>query len=152
MTCYDEYENEEDRFKVILKEKQVVISSFTDKYDDDYMWHQYGDDGKGVCLGFRKTDNKPLSSIIYVDKETTNLWKYREKTIQLKQEGIPVHFKAVDSIHRFVKDKIYNKEQEWRLVLENQTDLQTTFYGERMVWYKDFPFDGPLLSAAGLRL
>lgn len=152
LLCAD-YENEEDRFRGILKEKNVLISSFSDKYDDRYMWENYGDKGKGVRLSFKNVDDKPLTSILYVNKKATNLWTYREKVNQLKKEGIRVHFKAVDGIHRFVKDDKYEKEHEWRLVLENQTDLKTDVYNDgRMVWYKDFPFQGTLLNAAGLQL
>lgn len=148
-----DYENEEDRFKGVLNEKSVLITSFTDKNDDPYMWEHYGDNGKGVCLSFRTIDNRPLTNIIYVDKSTTPLWKYREATNKLKDEGIRIHFNAVDKYHRFVKDYEFRNEQEWRLVLENQSDLQTAVYDdERMVWYKDFPFDGTILRDTYLQL
>lgn len=149
----EDYESEEDRFNGVLSEKSVLITSFTDKQDDPYMWEHYGDEGKGVCLSFRIIDNRPLTKIIYVDKTRTSLWKYRAATNKLKEEGIRIHFKAVDKLRRFVKDIEYEKEQEWRLVLENQSDLQIALYDDgRMVWYKDFPFDGTLLKATGLLL
>ena len=148
-----DYENDTDRFKGVLEEKDVLISSFTDKYDDSYMWEHYGDHGKGVCVSFKTLDGKPLTRVHYVDKTDTPIEEYRKQAILLKKDGIRVHFKASDSIHRFVKDKKYFPEQEWRLVLENQTGLQTDVYADgRIVLYKDFPIKGTLLKDADLQI
>lgn len=49
----DEYENEMKRFKGILSEKNILISSFTNLFDNLQMWKEYGDKGKGICLGFK---------------------------------------------------------------------------------------------------
>ena len=51
LVCGD-YEDEYKRFKGMLSEENTLISSFTTKYDDAYMWKEYGDKGKGVCLCF----------------------------------------------------------------------------------------------------
>lgn len=148
-----DYENDTDRFKGVLKEKDVLISSFTDKYDDSYMWEHYGDHGKGVCISFRTLDSKPLTRVHYLDKTYPPIEEYRKQAVLLKKDGIRVHFKASDSIRRFVKDWKYFPEQEWRLVLENQTGLQTDVYADgRMVLYKDFPIEGTLLKDADLQI
>lgn len=146
------YEDEFKRFKGMLEEQTVLISSFTTAYDNEKMWKDYGDKGKGVCLRFRLIGGQRLRQIQYVDEETTSLRSYKEKVDRLKEEGIHVHFSTIDDCHRFVKSGRYDVEKEWRLVLDYDGEVDSALYGDRCVWYKDFKFDGCELKEVGLRL
>lgn len=139
--CSD-YEDEFKRFRGILSESNVLISSFTRYEDEKHMWYEYGDKGKGVCLGFQLTDDQTLHEIQYVDETTTPLNKYREQVKILKDNGIRVHFSVVDDWHRFVKNDKYGDEKEWRLILNYDGELDDDLYGDRCVKYKDFSFEG----------
>ena len=149
--CSD-YENEFKRFNGMLKEQTVLISSFTTEYDNTEMWREYGDKGHGVCLGFRMTGGQRLHQIQYVNEEKTSLRSYKEKVEKLKEEGIHVHFSAIDDCHRFVKNDKYWKEKEWRLVVDYDGEVDSALYDKRCVWYKDFEFEGCDLKDVGLQL
>lgn len=149
--CSD-YENEFKRFNGMLKEQTVLISSFTTEYDKTEMWRDYGDKGHGVCLGFRMTGGQRLHQIQYVNEEKTSLRSYKEKVEKLKEEGIHVHFSAIDDCHRFVKNDKYWKEKEWRLVVDYDGEVDSALYDKRCVWYKDFEFEGCDLKDVGLQL
>ena len=149
--CRD-YENEFKRFNGILSEQTVLISSFTTKYDDEYLWEEYGDKGRGVCLCFCMTGEQKLRQIQYINKETTSLWRFKKAVDQLKEENIHIHFSEIDDWHRFVKDDKYIDEDEWRLVIDYKGDVDYDLYGHRCVSYKDFPFIGKDLPEIGLSL
>lgn len=149
--CGD-YENEFKRYSGMLSEQAVLISSFTTRFDDAYMWREYGDNGRGVCLCFRLTGNEKLRQIQYVNENTSELWKYKKRVDQLKDEGVRVHFSDIDDWHRFVKNDKYKDEKEWRLVIDYGGDVDYDLYGSRCVSYKDFKFEGRDLSEFGLRL
>ena len=149
--CSD-YENEFKRFNGMLKEQTVLISSFTTEYDKAEMWRDYGDKGHGVCLGFCMTGGQRLHQIQYVNEAKTSLRSYKERVERLKEEGIHVHFSAIDDCHRFVKNDKYWKEKEWRLVVDYDGEVDSALYDKRCVWYKDFEFDGCDLKGVGLQL
>lgn len=149
--CSD-YENEFKRFNGMLKEQTVLISSFTTEYDNAEMWRDYGDKGHGVCLGFRMIGGQCLHQIQYVNEAKTGLRSYKEKVEKLKEEGIHVHFSAIDDYHRFVKNDKYWKEKEWRLVVDYDGEVDSALYDKRCVWYKDFEFEGCDLKGVGLQL
>lgn len=151
LVCGD-YEDEFNRFKGMLEEQTVLITSFTTAFDNKEMWTDYGDKGNGVCLCFSLIGGQGLRQIQYVDEEATSLKNYKEKVDRLKEEGIHVHFSAIDDCHRFVKNGQYAKEKEWRLLLEYDGNVDNALYDNRCVWYKDFMFDGCELKEIGLRL
>lgn len=149
--CSD-YENEFKRFNGMLREQTVLISSFTSEYDKAEMWREYGDKGHGVCLGFRMIGGQRLHQIQYVNEAKTSLRSYKEKVAKLKDEGVNVHFSAIDDCHRFVKNDKYWKEKEWRLVVDYDGEVDSALYDKRCVWYKDFEFEGCDLKGVGLQL
>lgn len=122
--CSD-YEDEFKRFCGMLSEQTVLISSFTTKHDDAYMWKEYGDDGRGACLGFRLTGGQKLRQMQYIDEKTTELRKYKHLVDQLKEEGVHVHFSAIDDWHRFVKNDKYHNQSI--LIGPNQPDGTSNF-------------------------
>ena len=147
-----EYEDEFKRFRGMLAEQKTLISSFTTEYDDAYMWKEYGDNGQGVCLCFRLTGKKKLRQMKYVDEKTSPLMKYKKLVDELKEEGVHVHFNAIDDVHRFVKNDKYAIEDEWRLVIDYKGDVDYDLYGNRCVSYKDFEFEGRDIPEIGLHL
>jgi hypothetical protein len=49
-----------DKFQTIINHMSVYILSCTEERDDQELWKTYGDNGKGVALGFRMIpDNNP---------------------------------------------------------------------------------------------
>ena len=151
LVCSD-YEDEFKRFRGMIAEHKTLISSLTTKYDDAEMWKKYGDNGQGVCLCFHMNGKQELHQMHYIDENTSSIMKYPKLINELKKENVHVYFKAVDDIHRFVKNIKYKPEDEWRLVVEYKGDVDYDLYGNRCVSYKEFKFDGRNLPDIGLRL
>ena len=149
LVCGD-YEDEYKRFKGMLSEENTLISSFTTKYDDAYMWKEYGDKGKGVCLCFHLKGERKLRQIMYVDEKKSAIMRYKRLVDELKKDGIRMHFTAIDDVHRFVKNSKYSSEEEWRLLVEYDGMVDYDLYGNRCVSYKDFEFQGRELPEIGL--
>lgn len=149
--CYD-YEDEFKRFKNILAEKNILISSFTKLVDNPKMWHDYGDRGKGICLGFKFINGGNLHQVQYIDEGKIALNGYREKTEQLKRDGIQIHYSCIDDYHRFVKNVKYEDEREWRLIIQHNGSLESSLYGDRYVKFKDFSFEKNELPLLGIKL
>lgn len=149
----DDYEDERKRFKGVLSEKNVLISSFTTLSDDMRMWNEYGDEGKGVCLGFKLIGKGTLHQVQYIDENNTPLDVYRKSAKQLKEEGIRIHYSGIDDNHRFVKNVKYENEKEWRLIVEYEGELSNAVYNDdRYVVYHDFPFQWNKLPEIGIEL
>lgn len=149
-----DYEDEFKRFAGVLSEHTVLISSFTTEYDSQEMWRDYAGDGRGVCLGFSLTGGRRLHQMQYVNPQESALLKLKEQVMQLRKEGIRVHFSAVDNRRRFVKHLKYSAEKEWRMIVDDYKDVDNELYenGTRCVTFKDFQFDGRELPEIGLRL
>ena len=148
----DDYEDEFKRFGNVLSEKKILIASFTKNGDDIGMWYDYGDKGKGVCLGFCLLGGQTLHQIQYINEEKSPLNKYREQVKRLKEEEIRIHFSSIDDHRRFVKRSKYVDEKEWRLIVDYNGELNDAIYGDRFVKYKEFPFIGNELKDIGIRL
>lgn len=151
LVCGD-YEDEYKRFKGMLSEENTLISSFTTKYDDAYMWKEYGDKGKGVCLCFHLMGERKLRQIRYVDEKKSAIMRYKRLVDELKKDDIRMHFTAIDDVHRFVKNSKFSPEEEWRLLVEYDGMVDYDLYGNRCVSYKDFEFHGRELPEIGLFL
>lgn len=147
-----EYDDEQNKFHHILNESNVLISSFTTIWDNPEMWYEYGGRGKGVCLGFELLGNTDIYQVHYVDENSTHLNEYREKSMLLNKEGIEIHFEGVDEYYRFTKNNKYQNEKEWRLVSIYNSRIDFTMYGDRIVYYHDFPLIGNEIPEIGIRL
>lgn len=153
LLCAD-YEDELKRFAGVLREQTVLISSFTTEYDSSKMWKEYAGEGRGVCLCFSLIGRQTLHQVQYVNRSSSPLMKLKESVLQLKADGICVHFSAVDDCHRFVKDDKFGAEKEWRLIIDYEKEVDYELYenGTRCVAYKEFKFEGRDLPDIGLRL
>lgn len=151
LVCGD-YEDELKRFTGMLSEHTVLISSFTTEYDVRKMWKEYAGNGRGVCLGFSLIGSERLRQMQYVKRRKSGLMKLKKRVSILKEEGISVHFSAVDDACRFVKSRKYRAEKEWRLLIDHHAEVEYDLYGNRCVSYHDFKFKGRELPEIGLRL
>lgn len=149
-----EYEDVFKRFAGVLSERTALISSFSMEYDSPAMWRDYAGKGRGACLCFSLTGSQKLHQMQYVNKRTSALMKLKKRVSRLRQEGISVHFAAVDDKHRFVKSDKFKDEREWRLIVDCDKPLDYDLYeeGTRCVAYKEFDFKGQELPEIGLRL
>ena len=151
LVCGD-YEDEYKRFRGMLMEQNTLISSFTTKYNDVDMWKTYGDNGQGVCLCFHLNKKREFRQMRYIDESKSPIMRYKKLVDNLNKDNIHVHFTAVDDIHRFVKNIKYRPEDEWRLVVEYDGDVDYDIYDNRCVSYKEFKFEGCDLPDIGLYL
>ena len=148
----DDYEDDFVKSKGFLSEDHNLITSFTTLCDDAKMWRLYGGDGKGVMFGFKLDDGRQLRKIHYIREDKTEILLLRAKMRLLKDRGIRIHWHQIDSIHRFIKSYKYKDEEEWRLLYEFPGTLDYDLYGDRLVEYKDFSFDGNYLRELGLTI
>lgn len=146
-----EYECNEDKMKYINKENKTLISSFTSNTNDVQMWKEYGDEGKGVMLGFESLDGDILSPIIYIDEESDTLRLLKENLKVFKKKKIQIYFSEIDCLHRLLKNNKYEFEKEWRLVHEFSGMLDNDLYYDSKkdmktyAEFHDFPFYGNII-------
>ena len=137
--------------KYINKENKTLISSFTSNPNDVQMWKEYGDEGKGVMLGFESLDGDILSPIIYIDEESDTLRLLKENLKVFKKKKIQIYFSEIDCLHRLLKNNKYEFEKEWRLVHEFSGMLDNDLYYdskkdmETYAEFHDFPFYGNII-------
>lgn len=147
----EEYENEKDKLRYILKESNTLISSFTTSSNDSKMWEEYGDKGNGVMLGFEPLDSDILSPVLYIDEESDSLGLLKENIKEFKKNNIHLYFSEIDRLHRFLKNKKYEFEKEWRLVYEFCGKLDYAVYHDSKndvntyAEFHDFPFQGNII-------
>lgn len=153
-----EYDIEEDKLRTVLKESNQLISSFTTSANDEIMWNEYGDNGKGVLLGFKSMGRDKLSPIKYIDETSTDLRRIKKNIQELKAQKIQLHFSEIDNLHRFIKNDKYKFEKEWRLIYEFPGELDSCVYydskedTEIYAKYHDFAFKGNLLPELDIAL
>ena len=124
----EEHVTDMDRYPSYLKEKNTLISCFTNVPDDSYMWDNYGDHGEGIMLGFESLSGDILSPIQYIDEISVNLNSIKEDIKKFKEEKIQLYFSEIMDMHRFIKNDKYKSEKEWRLVHEYKGELDDDVY------------------------
>lgn len=154
----EEHDTEESKGGDIIKESNVFISSFTAVANNPKMWEEYGNNGKGVMLGFESIGGDILSYIQYINEKSTKLNSLKEDVKAFKENDIHVYFSDIDARHRFIKSNKYQYEKEWRLIKEYEGKLNSTIYydpntgTETYAKYHDFPFQGDLIPELKMRL
>ena len=152
----EEHVTDMDRFPSYLKEKNTLISCFTDVPDDSYMWQNYGDKGEGIMLGFESLSGDILSPIQYTDEKSVNLTAIKEDIKKFKNEKISVYFSEILDMHRFIKNNKYESEKEWRLIHEYDGELDNDVYdfpdGKTYAKYHDFKFTDNILPELKIAL
>lgn len=143
------------------------LLSFSGNKNDLMMWRNYGDDGKGVSIGFDRkllseyaesNDNAKLLKCNYdeeaVVKELVEKWsKYYPSVNFMEGGGI-----AVGSSVRFIFDLIrtsfeykteeYSPENEWRLCKSEWKEEQIKYFerGGVIIPYVDFKFSKDIIK------
>ncbi len=121
-----------------LKNKNILVTSFTDKGDDGLMWIRYGNKGCGVSVGF-EVPKKDVTKVFYVDEENNNFQKLRDKLLSLSKDGIQVSFISTQKMRYVVKSTTFTTENEYRFLFDACNEhLQTANYNGLLSTYKDF--------------
>ena len=117
------------------RNEQLFVISFTTQRDDLNSWRHYGDDGYGVCFGFRVADlvktyrknnefGVDLRAVHYREEEQLDLVRLHiEKMISIADASDPF---ASTFLAMFLmntaptfKPLAFQSESEWRLVVGN---------------------------------
>ena len=112
------YERDIDKYFFADKE---FITSFTTRIDELDMWRLYGDDARGVCMIFERTDkeNDELYKIRHIKPEDKCLKKAEEFMAALETKDIRFHLWQLHQYRHFLKHTDYEVENEYRLLVES---------------------------------
>jgi hypothetical protein len=114
----EEYESDSDKYLFANKE---FITSFTSRIDELDMWRLYGDDAKGVCMVFKRTnkDMDKLYKIKYITSDNEGLKKVKRYMDALKSKDIRFHLWQLHQYRHFLKHSDYEAENEYRLLVKS---------------------------------
>ena len=129
------------RHSKLLEYKSQLIGSFTINEDDPIMWERYGDNYKGVCIGF-KYNPLNMRPITYCGRNKDSFF-YKLKTIseRLSSEGIAIYFDFISKEQFFVKHWQFESENEIRLLKEcdnKDGEFQYELYGDLISYYREY--------------
>lgn len=151
---FDSFYNEEDskglRYNKLLEYKNILISSFTTKYDDSLMWERYGDKYQGVCIAF-EYNPKVMKPITYCGKNDDFFNQLKNVSKELLKKGIRVYYDFIDDRQFYVKHWQFEGESELRLIQRcEKSDLKFELYGNLLTYYHDYKFEELGLKPVGL--
>lgn len=110
--------NDIPELDVCISASRKFIISFTAKEDNLDMWRFYGDNARGVSIGFKFTPNKgKVYKIKYVDENDKTLVNIKKVLKRLKKD-LNFKFEQLIRYKHFIKHKDYETEEEYRY-LEN---------------------------------
>lgn len=143
--------SEEDRYKAVIENKNILISSFCSDFDNPEMWRLYGDNGKGVCIVFRIT-NPNLQPIVYVGEDDRDkFFAHKNVIAELRKQKIDAYFEDIENKKCFVKSNQFKYENEVRITLHcDDNDVKMTHYGNLISVYKDFSIKGDEFNRLGV--
>ena len=140
VTCKDKTPNEV-YYKSVVKNKNLLITSFTSKEDNATMWRLYGDQGKGICMAFSVPANR-ITKVLYVNEKDENVRKLKEARTALVNKGIKVEFSDISEMKYFIKHSDFSVEGEYRYLYDaGDENLDIASYGDLLSPYKDFNYD-----------
>ena len=140
VTSKGETPNEEYN-KSVVKNKNLLITSFTSKKDNATMWRLYGDQGKGMCMAFSVPSNR-ITKVLYVNEKDENVRKLKEARTALVNKGIKVEFSDMNEMKYYIKHSDFSIEGEYRYLYDaSDEDLDIANYGDMLSPYKDFKYD-----------
>lgn len=132
--------NGDDRYKTLLQNKNTLISAFSDK-NNGIMWRLYADDYRGVCLGF-KTKRNRVKRIIYINENNEKCLLLKDIVNSLSNDGIHIIYADFDDMKCFVKQSVYNIEDEYRILQDETNDnLEIAYYDGLLCHYKDYKYN-----------
>lgn len=140
VTSKDEAPNEE-YYKSVVKNKNLLITSFTSKKDNATMWRLYGDQGKGICMAFSVPANR-ITKVLYVNEKDEKVRKLKEARAALLSKGIKVEFSDMSEMKYYIKHSDFSIEGEYRYLYDaGDKNLDIANYGNLLSPYKDFKYD-----------
>lgn len=113
--------------KILKLARRRFILSCSEIEDHLNSWRLYGDDGKGVCIGFKldslhqnKSNKFALGRIVY----KSDLWDFFNELVAdvLKYTGYKLSFRRLYLWKNFIKREDYNEEKEIRLLYYNSVN------------------------------
>lgn len=114
-------ETEEDKDDKYFFADKKFITSFTDSIDDLNMWRFYGEDAKGVCMIFKKTNKESVvKKVKYIDKNNEVFSKIQKINHELEKENIRFRFRILDNNSLFIKPSDFKIEKEHRLFVSSK--------------------------------
>ena len=140
VTSKDETPNEE-YYKSVVKNKNLLITSFTSKKDNATMWRLYGDQGKGICMAFSVPANR-ITKVLYMNEKDEKVRKLKEARTALLSKGIKVEFSDMSEMKYYIKHSDFSIEGEYRYLYDaGDKNLDIANYGDLLSPYKDFKYD-----------
>lgn len=128
-------------YKSVVKNKNLLITSFTSKEDNATMWRLYGDRGKGICMAFSVPSNR-ITKVLYVNEKDENVRKLKEARTALVNKGIKVEFSDMSEMKYYIKHSDFSVEGEYRYLYDSgDENLDIATYGDLLSPYKDFNYD-----------
>lgn len=140
VTRKDETPNEV-YYKSVVKNKNLLITSFTSKNDNATMWRLYGDQGKGICMAFTVPANL-ITKVLYVNEKDEKVRKLKEARTALVNTGIKVEFSDMSEMKYYIKHSDFSIEGEYRYLYDaGDENLDIASYGDLLSPYKDFKYE-----------
>lgn len=137
----NEKQSKEQIYEGVIKSKNVLISSFSDKADDPIMWRLYGNTGNGVCLGF-SIKRKDVDKIYYINNADQTCAALKEIAKGLRSRNIEIIYEDNEDLQYRIKSTIYNIESEYRLIWKKEEQIEDiAIYNGLLSLYKDFKYD-----------
>ena len=128
-------------YKTVVKNKNLLITSFTSKKDNATMWRLYGDQGKGICMAFSVPANR-ITKVLYVNEKDEKVRKLKEARTDLLNKGIKVEFTDMSEMKYYIKHSDFSIEGEYRYLYDaSEEDLDIANYGDMLSPCKDFKYD-----------
>lgn len=151
-----------DSLGICSEYPEQFIMSFSEKYDDLNQWRCYGDDGFGVCFGYRppvpnKNYYRNFHKLLYNERDQINWIDFIVKEILDLKIEIPSQFserwsqfdldiaQLTETILFRMKHHAYKDEAEWRYM----TDAACSFSKNRLISEDECEeqiYDGGLLQ------
>lgn len=139
VTSKDETPNEV-YYKSVVKNKNLLITSFASKEDNATMWRLYGDQGKGICMAFTVPANR-ITKVLYVNEKDENVRKLKEARTALVNKGIKVEFSDMNEMKYYIKHSDFSIEGEYRYLYDaGDENLDIASYGDLLSPYKEFKY------------
>lgn len=137
----NEKQSKEQIYEGVIKSKNILISSFSDKADDPIMWRLYGNTGNGVCLGF-SIKRKDVDKIYYINNADQTCAALKEIAKGLRSRNIEIIYEDNEDLQYRIKSTIYNIESEYRLIWNKEEEIEDiALYKGLLSLYKDFKYD-----------
>lgn len=141
----DEYKNQK-----IIEYKNNLIFCLTSLHDDPLMWKLYGDQGKGICVGFKCPLNK-VRRIIYLSEKDEKLVKLRKLFMNFEKDSVYLNYPDIEKYKFITKSSQFEYESEYRYI-EYCENPDFTSYGNLISFYNDYEINKFPLSLSSVHI